>query len=148
MIPRDENVLGLDVAMYYALRVRVAQCIGDFAKNLRRFLNRQLTRARNSRAQILATDERHRVIEERSFRARGKKWNDVRMLQPRSELNLPPKTIGVDSRGKVRRENLDDYLSLELGLDGDEDARHTCASELSIDAIGGPEEFLELGLKV
>ena len=70
------------------------------------------------------------------------------MLQPRSKLNLAAKTIGVDSCGEIGRKNLDDDLSLELGLGGDEDARHSCSAELSIYSIGGAEQLLELSLKV
>ena len=42
VIAGDENVFRLDVAVNDSLRMRVTQCIGNFAKNLRRFLNRQL----------------------------------------------------------------------------------------------------------
>ena len=70
------------------------------------------------------------------------------MLKSRSELNLATKAIDVDSRCEVGRKNLDDDLSLELCFSCDKNAGHTSAAELAIDAIGGTEYFLELGLEV
>lgn len=70
------------------------------------------------------------------------------MLESRSELNFAPEAVDVDSRRQIGRENLDDYLSLELCFSGDKNPGHTRAAKLAIDAVGGTEYFLELGLEV
>jgi hypothetical protein len=70
------------------------------------------------------------------------------MLQSRRELNLATEAIDVDSGCKVWRQNLDDYLPVELGLRGDEHARHARAAKLAVDPIGSAEHFLELGLEI
>jgi hypothetical protein len=148
MIARDENILGLDVAMNDSLRMRVSQCIRNFAQNFRRLLNRQLPLSIQQRAKIFAADERHRVIEERPLRSSGEKWNDVRMLQSRGELNLTAESIGVDSRSEVGRKNFHYDLSLELSLGRYKYTRHPCPTELTLDAVRRSENFLKLGLQI
>jgi hypothetical protein len=144
----DENILGLDVSMNYTLFVGITQCIRNFAKNLRRFLNWKLTSFCQSCPEIFSGDERHRVIEERAFGSSSKKRNDVRMLESRSELNLAPEPVDVNSGCEVRWKNLYDDLAIELGLGCNEDARHSRATELAVDSICGPEYFLKLELQV
>src|SRR5688572_32611195 len=110
MVPGDENVFGLDVAVHDTLRMRISESVDDLAKKPRRFLHRKLTRAIDTRAQILAGDERHRIVEQRNTRSSGEQRNDVRMLQPCGELNLATNTLRVDGCSKVRWKHIDDHL--------------------------------------
>src|SRR5687767_15960963 len=130
MIAGDEDILRLDIAMHHSLRVRVAQRVDDFPHEPGGFLNRELTRARQSRAKIFADDERHRVVEERSLCSRGEKRNDMGMLKARSELDLAPEAISVDSRGKVGWKNFYDDLPVELDIGRHEHTRHAGAAKL------------------
>ena len=122
MIPRKENVLGLDVSMHHALLVRVLERIGDFAQNLRRIGDGKLPHPAEPRAQILARDERHRIVEESALGAGGQQWHNVRMLQSRCQLNLSPEPIGVDPGGEIGRKNFDHDLALEIDLVREKDA--------------------------
>jgi hypothetical protein len=122
--------------MNHALLVRVAQSICNFAKNLCGFLDWKLSALCETRPEILSGDERHRVVQQRSLCAGCKKWNDVRMLQSRRELDLAPESIGVDSRCKIGRKDLDDDLTIELGLSRNKDARHSRAAQLAVDSVG------------
>ena len=142
MIAGDENVLRLDVAVNDTLLVCIAQCIGDFAKNLRCFLDRKLTNASESRSKIFPADERHRIVEQRSSGSCCQQRHDVRMLKTRSKLNLAAKPIDIDARGEVGGKNLDDNLPVELRIRRNEHARHSCAAKLTIYAVGGPDYFL------
>jgi hypothetical protein len=134
--------------MHGSLFVRILECIRNFAKNLRRFLHRQLALSCESRPKIFSGNERHRVVQKRSFRAGGEKWNDMRMLKASGELYLSPEPIDVDSRGEIRRENFYDNLSIEVNLGRNEYARHSRAAELTIDTVGGADNFLKLALEV
>ena len=148
VITRDENVRGLDVAMYHSLGVCIAQCISDFTQDSRRFVHGQLACAREPVAKVLAADERHGVVEEISACAGCKKGNNVRMLQPRGELDLAAKAVGVQSSGEVGRQNLDHNLAAEVGVCRHEDTRHSPTAKLAVDLIDRAEYFLQLALKI
>src|SRR5687768_2071978 len=144
----NENVLRLYVAMNDSLRMRVAESISDLAQDPRRFLHRQLTSARESVTQVLAVDERHRVVEEISACTGGEERYDMWMLKPGRELNLPAETIDVELRGQIGRKDLDHDLPVELDLSRDEHAGHPRAAKLPVDTVGSAEYFLELALKI
>ena len=134
--------------MHDSLRMCVAQCISNFAEDSRRFIHRQLACSREPGAQVFAADERHCVVEEIAARARSKKGNDVRMLKPRSELNLPTKAVAIQPCREIGRENLDNNLSSELGLRRDKYTRHSPTAELAVDLVDRGEYFLQLALKI
>ena len=65
-----------------------------------------------ARAQRLAGDERHRIVEERSCCGRGR--NDQRVLQLRGELDLAAESLDADFRGQLGWEEFDDTLRPRL----------------------------------
>jgi hypothetical protein len=70
------------------------------------------------------------------------------MLEPRSQLNLAAEPVDVDSCCKIRGKNFYDDLAIELGIGGDEHARHARAAELAIDSIRCSDNFLKVVLEV
>ena len=66
----------------------------------------------------LALDERHDVVEQVAGGARGEEGDDVRMLQGGGQLDLALEPLGLDRRGHLGREYLDDGGSVELGIEG------------------------------
>ena len=61
----EQDVLGLDVAMDDAVRVRVGECLGDLAGDAQRFVDRQLpSRDERSRSDSPSTSGMH-VVEQR-----------------------------------------------------------------------------------
>lgn len=66
------------------------------------------------------------------------------MLQLRREQYLAAESIGVQTGGEVGRQNLYDDLPVQLQLTGEENARHTGATHLPLDAVAGTEYFLKL----
>ena len=56
-----QDVLGLEVAMNHAVRVRVVERVRDRDSDSQRFVDRQLLLALESRAQRFSLDERHDV---------------------------------------------------------------------------------------
>ena len=103
MIVRDDYVLGLDVAVDDSPRVRVAQRFAYVPDDSCCVLNGKLAGAGQPRSKVLTLDERHREVEQRTFRGRGEERNDVRMVQPRSHLDLAPESLDVHRRGNRRR---------------------------------------------
>ena len=66
--------------MNHPVFVRVLQCIGDVGRDLHRFLDPELGLAIELRAQRLAVDERHDVVQEPARFTRVEQCQDVRML--------------------------------------------------------------------
>jgi len=71
VLPREEHVVRLDIAMDHAFGVSVGQRVRHLAQNPHRFAHRQLPLAGQLGAQRLALDERHDVVEEIAGRPRG-----------------------------------------------------------------------------
>ena len=63
----------------------------------------------------------------------------MRVLELRCDLDLSLEPLAVHARGKLRREHLDDYFSAERVLGRGENAAHSSADELLVDAVGGGE---------
>ena len=81
VLPQD--VFGLDVAVDYSQPMRVATRVGDFTRDQDRVVDRQLPLPLEARAQCLARDQRHHVVQQAVGLAAVEQQEDVRMLQPR-----------------------------------------------------------------
>ena len=77
---REQDVLGLDVAVDDALLVGVPERVGDLAGDPDGVVDRQLRLPVEPVAQRLALDERHDVVEEAVGLARVVQRQDVRVL--------------------------------------------------------------------
>jgi hypothetical protein len=103
---RQQNVLGLDVAVDDAARVGERQRVRYLAGDSQCVGERQWTVAAQAIPQRLSLDVRHDIIEE--VRAVGagirNPWHptgvvepeDVRMVELRGDLNLAKETLGTD----------------------------------------------------
>jgi hypothetical protein len=143
MPARDEHVVRLDVAMHDAARVRVRERIHHIAQHAHRIAHRHLALARELRAQRLALDERHRIVEEIAGLAGREHRHDVRMLERCRELDLAAKALDVHTRSRLGREHFHHHASSERRLPGKEDVRHPTAAELPFDAVGITEGTLQ-----
>src|SRR5688572_376079 len=113
MVSGHQDVIRLDVAVDDSLTMRVSQCIDDVAKDAHHLIDRQFVVTSQSCPKGLARDERHRVMQQPSFGTSREDWYDVRMLQPRRQLDLALEPLGAQARRKFRGEDLDDDLSIE-----------------------------------
>ena len=77
----QQDVLRLDVAVNHGAAVRVAQRVGDFARNAHGVVHRQLALAFEPRAQRLAGDERHHIVQQPIGLATVEQRQYVRMLE-------------------------------------------------------------------
>ena len=143
VIAGEEDVVGFDVAMHDAARVRVGERVGDILEDAHGVAHGQLALAGETRAQRLALDERHRVVEDVAFAARREQRHDVRMLQRRGELDLAVEAVDADLRRQLGRQDFDDDLAGEPGFFGEEHAAHAAAAQLPLDAIRRPEGGLQ-----
>ena len=121
--------------MHDAARVRVRERVDDIAQHANRIAHRHLALARELRAQRLALHERHRIVEQIAGLPGREHRHDVRMLQRRGELDLAPKALDVDAGRHLGREHLHDDAPSERRLLGEEDVRHSAATELALDSV-------------
>ena len=70
------------------------------------------------------------------------------MLKSCGELDLATEPVRIDPCCELGRKDFDDDLAIEVGLGCNEDARHSRAAELAVNAIGVAEYLLKLALKV
>ena len=142
VVPGEQNIFGFDVSMRDTLIVRVLEGVGDVAKDPDSVADRQLARALQSRAQRLAFDARHGVIEEVVLGAGEEERDDVRILQSRGQLNLAAEAVDVEPSPHLRRQDFYDDIATEGDFADDEDARHSTAQILG-DLIAVAERTLK-----
>ena len=83
-----QNVLRLDVPVDDAAVVGIRERVGDFGRDLRGIGHGQLLLALEARAQGLAFDEGHHVVEQPVGRPGIEERQDVRVLEIRRNLDL------------------------------------------------------------
>jgi hypothetical protein len=95
-------------------------------------------------AQGLALHEGHDVIRQAVHLARRQHGNDVRMLQPRRQLDLALEPLGVDACGKLGVEHLDHDGASQGVIVREEHTRHPASAQLADDREARPQRRLEL----
>jgi hypothetical protein len=107
------------------------------------YAHRQLVLPGQPRALRLPFDEGHRVIEDVGRSTGRQQRNDVRMLQRCRQLDFAIETIDADFGGELRRQNFHDNAAAESRFFGEEDAAHSAAAQLPLDAVRRAEGGLQ-----
>ena len=154
---REENVLGLDVAMHDAVLVGAIERVGGLGRDPDRLVDRKLPLAPEAVAEALALDVRHGVPEERRAR-RGRtsgrlpgveQRQDVRMVESRGGSDLPEEAVGTQSSAQVGVERLEGHGAIVAHVVGKPDGRHAPAAELAVERIaagqGGAQDVRGVG---
>ena len=138
-LARQQDVVGLDVAMHDAAFVRVDQRARHVAQHTHGlgFAHRA---SRQPCAQRFALHKRHREVRHAIGRASREHGHDVGLLQRRGELNLSGEALRAERGAQLRREHLDDDASAELVLGGDKHARHAATAKLALDGVVGAQQ--------
>src|SRR5688500_7038835 len=122
----------------------VTQRTGHVAENVETFRDWKASLCLEPRSQRFAVDERHREVRQAVGFASGQERNDVRLLQPRGELDLALEAIRVYASGKLRRKHLHDHPAVQAILGCEKNARHSAAAKLFLYGISCTEGRLEL----
>jgi hypothetical protein len=72
----------------------------------------------------------------------------VRVLEPRSDLDLAAEPLGAERRGNLGPQDLDRDLSAVLEILGEVHGRHATLAELPLDRIAVGEGGGESGMRV
>jgi len=109
----------------------------------------QLAVASEPRAQRLALDQRHGVVQQLASLAGGEERDDVGVLERRGQVDLAAEAVQAQAGREVGREHLDHYLPAEAGLLRHEHAAHGAASQLAAEHVtvgqGGAEGVERVG---
>jgi hypothetical protein len=92
----EQDVLRLDVPVYDAQRVRVAQGVCDLFGDLQRVIEGKSLLAVHAIAERLALDERHRVVQQAVRLATVMQAQDARMGKRRRDLDLAERPVAAD----------------------------------------------------
>ena len=146
--PGQEHVVGLDVPVDHALRVRERERVGDLDQEPDGLVHRELALAGQAVAEALAVHVGHHVIEEALGLARIEQRQDVRMLEPGGDADLAREAVRAEGRGELGAEHLDGDLAVVLQVVGQVDGGHAALAELALDPVGGAEGTLKLVAQV
>ena len=146
---REQDILGLDVAMDHTVLVGVVESIGYLAGDPERHTEGKLPLALEAAAKALAFDVRHCEPElPGGSLARVVDGQYVRMLQLGGELDLAAKTLRPECRCEVGVQHLEGDAPLVLEIHGEVDSRHAATPQFALDRIRPAECPLELVLEI
>ena len=147
-VPREQQVLRLDVPVHHTVLVGVLERLGGLPGDPHRVLHRQLPLPPQPVAQRLTLDKRHGEPELAGGLARVVDGQDVGMLEPGGELNLVLEPLGAERGSELGVEHLERDRSLVLDVAGEIDRRHAPASELALEHVAVAQASSQRGGQV
>ena len=143
----EQHVVGLDVAMHHAVRVRKGQSARHVAQDADHFADGERA-VGQACARGLAVHVRHAEPGESVGVAGPQHRDDVRMLQLRGKEDFAVESLHRDAGEQFGRQHLDDDAAIQCALGRDVRARHPAAAEFAIDHILGRDGRVQSGTKV
>ena len=131
----EEQVLGLDVAVDHAVPVRVLERAGGLGGDPERRIDRQLPLPPEPVTERLALDERHGEPQPAGALARVEHGEDVRMLQPGGQLDLPLEPLGAERGRQLGMEHLQGDGALVAKVLGQVNGGHPAPAELALESV-------------
>ena len=138
------RLLRLDVAVHYALLVRVTERLRHIAQDLHRIGDRQRAVPHELVAQREAIDKWHHVEEQPVRLARIVEREHVRVLQRRRDSHLTQEPFLAERRREILVQHLDRDVPLVLDVAREVDRGHATFAELTLDGVAVREGGLEL----
>ena len=131
----EQDVLGLDVAVHEPLAVRVVERARHLLRDRERLVDAELVLAVELVAQRLAAHEGQHVVQQTVRLARIDEREDVRMIEPRRDLDLGEEALGPEHRAELRAQHLERDLAIELAVAREIDDGHAARAELALDDV-------------
>ncbi len=140
---REQHVVGLDVSVNHAARMRVGQRVGDLAQDPGCFGNRKLAVADQPLPQRLAFDIGHDIVQETVGLTRIEQRQDVRMLQLGRDLDLAKESIAPHGGSELGPEHLHRDFAMVLQVLREIYGCHAAAPDLAIESVPFSQRGLE-----
>jgi hypothetical protein len=134
-----EDVLRLHVAVKHAVPVGIVERGGDGAPHADGIGDGEPAFALEARAQRLAAEIRHDVVQKSGRLARVVERHDLRMHQPRGDPDLAEESLRDGAAGYLGPQHLDGNLTPVLEVFGDVDRCHPAAPELAVEPVAFSE---------
>ena len=141
MAARQQNVLGLDVAVDHPLRMREGERVRDVAGDVKGVLERQLALAQQAQPQRLPLYVRHDVVEQPAGFPGREDRHDVRMAELGGEVHFTEEALTQEPTAELRGEHLDRDAPLGVLLERQVHARHAPGPDFAYDIVVGREPF-------
>ena len=135
----EHHVVGLDVAVHDTRRVRRGEGVDHLQQDPDRLIDRQLTGARQSLAQRLSRDIRHDVEVEAPGLTRVEQRQDVRVLQPRRNVDLAEEAVAAEGSSQLGPKHLDRNPAMVPNVFGQVDRGHSAAAQLALEHVPIPQ---------
>ena len=148
----QQDVLGLDVAVDDALRVRRVERAQHLAREAEGVVHRKLAFPGEAVPERLALDEGHHEVEHLAIVQRHAAavvhGQDVRMLQPGRDGDFAQEALAADGGRHLRLEHLDGDAAPVLQVVGEVDDGHAPAPELAHEAVLAGQGVVQGGEEV
>jgi hypothetical protein len=140
----EQDVLGLHVAMDDALTLCVSERVGDRPGDPQRVRQRELGFARQAVPERLALHVGHGEPEPAGRFTRVVNRQDVRVVEPGGEPDLPDKPLGTQRVRQLGMEDLQGDGAVVPKIAGEIDRGHAATTELALDHVAVTESVGEL----
>ena len=139
----EQDVLRLDVAMDDALPLGISQGVGYRPGDPQRIRQRELGLARQAAPERLALHVGHGEPEPAGCLTGVVDRQDVRVVEPGGEPDLPDEPLGAQRVRQLGMENLQGDGAVVPDIAGQVDGGHAAAAELALEHVAVPESFGE-----
>ncbi len=136
---RQQDVLGLDVAMDHTVRVRITQSIGDLAGDLQGIGQRKLWLPLQPLSQRFAFNVRHDIVDHPIRLTGVVQRQKVGMLQLGGKPNLAKKSLGAEDGRYLVTGHLDRDLTIMPAVVRQINLRGSALSQLSDDLVAAQQ---------
>src|SRR5438309_1812260 len=144
---REQDVLGLHVAMDESLAMRVVECHAHVTRDPDRLREWHPPLTLQSLAQRAVRHVRCHIVERAVGLAGVDERQDVGMGEARRDLDLPQEPLGADRSREVAPEHLDRDFAVVLLVLREVNGRHAAPTELAVNGIAVREGRGEGGVR-
>ena len=139
MILLEQDVVGFDVAVYHPVLMGRGESVHHVPQDANGVLYRKFPLSRQLSSQGFPFDIRHHVEEESVGFARIVKWEDVRVVQPRRDLDLAEKPFRAEDGGQLGTQHFHRHFAVMLDVLGEIHGRHSAGADFALYGVAAGE---------
>jgi hypothetical protein len=144
----QQDVLRFHIAVQYTMPMGAVQRFGDIPGDLQSLGYRQLALPVEATTQRLPVHKGHDIVQQPTFRARIKQWQDVGVLQGGGDTDFVQEPLGTERGRDFWAEDLEGDRAMVLEILNEPDRSHPAFAELPLGAVTVPKDLGESLLKL